>query len=91
MHSGIATLGNVGSEIRRDFTAIGDSINLSKRLEETATAGQILVSEDLRQHIEKHPGVLSLDTVRFEPRGAVTVKGRKQPVDIYEVFAKDDD
>lgn len=90
MHTGIATLGNVGSEIRRDFTAIGDSINLSKRLEETATAGQILVSEDLRRHIEQHPGVLSLDTVRFEPRGAVTVKGRKQPVDIYEVFAQDD-
>lgn len=91
MHSGIATLGNVGSEIRRDFTAIGDSINLAKRLEETATAGQIILSEDLRQHIKKQPGVLAKKTVRFEERGAVTVKGRKQPVDIYEVFAPDDD
>ncbi len=91
MHTGIATLGNVGSDIRRDFTAIGDSINLSKRLEETATDGQILISEPLREHIAQHSGVLSLDDLRLEARGAVTVKGRQQPVNIFEVFARDDD
>ena len=46
MHTGAATLGNVGSTNRRDFTAIGDTINLAKRLEENTTAGQIILSED---------------------------------------------
>jgi adenylate cyclase len=84
MHTGIATLGNVGSEIRRDFTAIGDSINLSKRLEENAVPGQIIISEDTRQHTESYPG--SLGSIRLEEREAIKVKGRQQPTRIYEVF-----
>ena len=87
MHTGIATLGNVGSEIRRDFTAIGDSINLSKRLEENAAPGQIIISEDLRQHFEAQPGDLRPEDVRLEERDAIKVKGRQQPTRIYEVFA----
>lgn len=86
MHTGVATLGNVGSEIRRDFTAIGDAINLSKRLEENATAGQIIISEDTRQHIERYPGPLRLDMLRLIERDALQVKGRQQRTRIYEVF-----
>jgi adenylate cyclase len=86
IHTGVATLGNVGSEIRRDFTAIGDSINLSKRLEENATAGQIIISDDTRQHIAQHPGVLNLHDLRLVERDALQVKGRQQHTRIYEVF-----
>lgn len=86
IHSGIATLGNVGSEIRRDFTAIGDTINLAKRLEENAAPGQIIISDDTRQHIENHPGSLWLANVQLVEREAVQVKGRQQRTRIYEVF-----
>jgi adenylate cyclase len=86
MHTGVATLGNVGSEIRRDFTAIGDAINLSKRLEENAAGGQVIISEDTRQHITRYGGVLCLDDLRLVERDAIQVKGRQQLTRIYEVF-----
>ncbi len=85
IHTGAATLGNVGSKTRRDFTAIGDTINLSKRLEENATGGQIIVSDDIRQRMEADAKGEELP-VRFEKRGTVQVKGREQETSIYEVF-----
>lgn len=87
VHTGVATLGNVGSHNRRDFTAIGDSINLSKRLEENAQDGQIIISDDTRQHLLTYP-VTSRAKLRFEQREVLQVKGRQQQTNIYEVFAE---
>ena len=85
MHTGVATLGNVGSLSRREFTAIGDTINLSKRLEENSARGQIIISEHTFAHLqETNNGVPA--HVRFEERGAIQVKGRQQAIGIYEVF-----
>ncbi|MEL7235411.1 MAG: adenylate/guanylate cyclase domain-containing protein, partial [Chloroflexota bacterium] len=86
LHTGIATLGNVGSHNRRNFTAIGDTINLSKRLEENATAGQIIISEDLLLKARQIAGTEDLPGLRLEPREALQVKGRQQFTRIYEVF-----
>ncbi len=86
IHSGVATLGNVGSDIRRDFTAIGDTINLAKRLEENATPGQIILSEDTRDYMAGTPGVLQLADVQLVEREPIKVKGRQQLTRIYEVF-----
>ncbi|HVU11829.1 MAG TPA: adenylate/guanylate cyclase domain-containing protein [Phototrophicaceae bacterium] len=84
LHTGVATLGNVGSINRRSFTAIGDTINLSKRLQENAKPGQIIVSEDTVEHIRAyHP---TLDGLDFQELQAIQVKGRKQETRIYEVF-----
>lgn len=79
IHSGEATLGNVGSFARRDFTAIGDAINLAKRLEENATAGQIIISADTHARIDA-------DGLRFEVRGPLQVKGRTSAAPVYEAF-----
>lgn len=81
VHSGEATLGNVGSKRRLDFTALGDTINLAKRLEENATSGQIIISEDTVRQMVVVPNTLSL-----KEREAIQVKGRQQPTPIYEVF-----
>ncbi len=85
MNTGIATLGNCGSINRRDFTAIGDTINLSKRLEENAKSGQILVSETTRSHLEHYPGDYP-PSVRFEELEPLQVKGRQQQTRVYEIF-----
>jgi len=84
VHSGVATLGNVGSFTRRDFTAIGDTINLSKRLEENATDGQIIISEETHQLILASVGAAS--PFRFEEREPIKAKGRQQFTRVYELF-----
>jgi adenylate cyclase len=84
MHTGVATLGNVGSLNRRNFTAIGDSINLSKRLQENAAPGQIIVSDDVLTHMQQAGAVPA--NIQAVERGSIQVKGRKQLTSIYEVF-----
>ncbi|HML20411.1 MAG TPA: adenylate/guanylate cyclase domain-containing protein [Aggregatilinea sp.] len=84
MHTGVATLGNVGSATRRDFTAIGDSVNLAKRLQENAEQGQIIISEDTYRHCaEKLIEMESRLSISQHP--AVQVRGRRQTTTVYEV------
>jgi adenylate cyclase len=85
IHSGVATLGNVGSINRRDFTAIGDTINLSKRLEENATRQQIIISQDSLEQLQAHHDN-DINALTFEERAPIKVKGRQQETRIYEVF-----
>jgi adenylate cyclase len=85
MHTGVATLGNVGSPSRRDFTAIGDSINLSKRLEENSKLGQIIVSIDTLTQFQNNTAE-NLANYRFEERPPILGKGKSVPTQVYEVF-----
>ncbi|MCZ7539758.1 MAG: GAF domain-containing protein [Anaerolineae bacterium] len=84
VHSGVATVGNVGSPSRRDFTALGDTVNLAKRLEEHAAPGQIIISEDCcracaSQLADPANGLLVI------ARGSAQMKGRSQATAIYEL------
>jgi PAS domain S-box-containing protein len=90
IHTGIATLGNVGSAARRSFTALGDCINLTKRLQETAPPGNIIISQDTLDHILRHASRSQLADLRFNERDAVQVRGRRQPTRIYEVIRNAD-
>ncbi|MEP7284477.1 MAG: adenylate/guanylate cyclase domain-containing protein [Chloroflexota bacterium] len=84
IHTGVATLGNAGSETRKEFTAIGDAINLAHRLLENAQPGQIIISEDTYQRCE----TLFADPangISVIPRDQIQVKGRKQSTKIYQV------
>lgn len=84
IHSGVATLGNVGSKKRRNFTALGDTINLSKRLQENTVPGQIIISEDTLHAIEATGGLPA--HIMLEEREPLQAKGRQQLTAIYEVF-----
>jgi adenylate cyclase len=85
IHSGWATTGNVGSHDRRDFTALGDTINLSHRLLENAGMGEIIISDSTLDYLRNLPGGLPTP-MRVEERDPITVKGRKQATGRYEVF-----
>lgn len=85
LHTGVATLGNVGSLNRRDFSAIGDTINLAHRILENAAEGQVLISEETLQSITHNLNGQPLP-IRVEGPRAIQVKGREKAVNIYEVF-----
>ncbi|KAB2863201.1 MAG: adenylate/guanylate cyclase domain-containing protein, partial [Anaerolineae bacterium] len=84
IHSGEATLGNVGSTDRREFTAIGDTVNLAKRLQENAVYGQLIVSRETLALCQAQ--LNQTDWIGYKELEPLKVKGRVQPAYIYEVF-----
>ena len=77
VHSGEAVLGLVGSQKRLEYTAIGDSVNTAKRLQENAAPGQILISADTF-----HPIAAS---VHAQPIAPLRVKGKRELIEVFEI------
>lgn len=77
LHRGPAVVGNIGSEDRVQYTAIGDTVNVASRLCSKAAASQIIVSEDIRSELPDFSG--------FEPLGEVELKGRAGKLNTYSV------
>jgi class 3 adenylate cyclase/response regulator of citrate/malate metabolism len=79
INSGEMVSGNIGSASlkRLDYTVIGDVVNLAQRLQATAKAGQIVISEETYQKAK--------ESFKCEKIGEVSLKNKVKPVMIYEV------
>ncbi len=78
IHCGTALIGNVGSEIRTDFTAIGDTVNTAARLESNAPANTIYISKEVAQIVSDR-----INTTKVEKE--IPLKGKTGNFEVYRV------
>lgn len=75
---GEAVVGYIGAERALNYTAIGDTVNLAKRLQENAAPNQILIDESVYKRLGNR--------VQARALGEIRVKGRKAPTIAYELL-----
>ena len=81
LNSGVASVGNMGSALRYGYTALGDAVNLSSRLEGlNKDYGTHIIASEATYLAAKDAGFL------FRELDLIRVKGKLQPVTIYELF-----
>jgi class 3 adenylate cyclase len=79
--TGEAVVGNAGMPDLMNYTAVGDTVNVAKRLEEQAAPDQILMNAETYEPV-KHQ-------VEAKPLGDYYVKGRSAPVVVYELLGSE--
>lgn len=79
LSSGPAVVGDIGSSVRMEYTAIGKTVNLAQRLESKAGGGDILASETVICSVTHN--------VRVEPLEPLAVKGFTEKVNAYRVLS----
>jgi class 3 adenylate cyclase/tetratricopeptide (TPR) repeat protein len=79
IHSGPVVVGTLGNNLRVEFKAVGDTVNLASRMEGLAKPGSTYVTEDTFR--------LTEGLFRFESIGEKKIKGLEKPVKIYRVIS----
>jgi len=77
IHTGETVVGNVGSETRKDYSAVGDVVNLCKRLQEMAGPDETLISRDVYEQVRGWAEAMPLPPMQ--------VKGRQTLEEVYRL------
>src|SRR3989337_1394814 len=77
LNSGEVVVRSIGSDLKLDYTAVGQTTHLAARMEQLATPASILITTDTLRLAEGY--------VAVKPLGPVNVKGLSEPIEIYEV------
>ncbi len=78
LNSGEVLVRSIGSDLRMDYTAVGETTHLAARMEQAATPGSILVAPGTRNLVEGY--------FQFRPLGRQLVKGLDTPVSVFELL-----
>ena len=78
LHSGEVVVRAIGSDLRMDYTAVGQTTHLAARMEQLARPGTTLLTADTLRLVEGY--------VEVTPLGPVPVKGLQEPVEVYELL-----
>jgi len=75
INTGLVVVGKIGDDLRMDYTAQGDTVNLAARLQSLASPGMVAISEGTYRLVSGYFDCISL--------GAHTVKGKTAPVEVF--------
>jgi len=79
IHTGPVVVGTLGNDLRVEFKAVGDTVNLAARMEQLAEPGTTYVTEDTF--------ILTEGYFRFEALGEKEIKGKEKSLKVYQVIA----
>src|SRR5439155_5994257 len=77
LNSGEVVVRAIASDLRMDYSAVGQTTHLAARMEQLAAPGTVLLAPAVLQLVEGY--------VQVTPRGLVAVKGLPDPLDVYEL------
>lgn len=78
IHTGTAVAGNIGSSRRKEYSVIGDTVNVAARLQSLAQSGEVVISGSTYEELK--------DLLKVEKLPPQTLKGKRGPIDVYRVL-----